>query len=163
MRPLMRERPFVDLLVQEAGFHTLATLLRSLADSFFQGEHCTYTNQILTEGASIAKKIVAESPRYHRQAMDYGIHEIMSILLHTEDPGVLPSAIMALLCLCDEKAHADQIADLNNFEVLLHIMQESLPGALDRPPLHPCEVAKPPGENSQRWRPCLHSLADHGR
>ena len=40
--------------------------------------------------------------------MDYGIHEIMSILLHTEDPGVLPSAIMALLCLCDEKAHADQ-------------------------------------------------------
>ena len=120
----MRERPFVDLLVQEGGFHTLATLLRSLADTFFQGEHCTYTNQILTEGSSIAKKIVAESPRYHRQAMDYGIHEIMSILLHTEDPGVLPSAIMALLCLCDEKTHADQIADLNNFEVLLHIMQE---------------------------------------
>ena len=124
MRLLMRERPFVDLLVQEGGFHTLATLLRSLADTFFQGEQCTYTNQILTEGASIAKKIVAESSRYHRQAIEYGIHEIMSILLHTEDPGVLPSAIMALLCLCDDRAHADLIADLNNFEVLLHIMQE---------------------------------------
>ena len=124
MRLLMRERPFVDLFVQEGGFHTLATLLRSLADTFFHGGQCTYTNQILTEGASIAKKIVAESSRYHRQAIEYGIHEIMSILLHTEDPGVLPSAIMALLCLCDDRAHADLIADLNNFEVLLHIMQE---------------------------------------
>jgi len=124
LRLLMRERPFVDLFVQDGGFRVLATLLRSFSHTFFQGELCPYTSEILTEGASIAKKIVAESPRYHRQAMEYGVHETMSILLHTEDPGVLPSAIVVLLCLCDDRSHADQIADLNNFEVLLQITQE---------------------------------------
>ena len=122
MRLLMRERPFVDLLVQEGGFHTLATLLRSLADSFFQGEHCTYTNQILTEGASIAQKkcrriATVPSPGDGLWHSRNNVHSAPH-----GGPGSSPVSNHGSALPLRRKGPCGP--DLNNFEVLLHIMQE---------------------------------------
>ena len=123
MRLFLRDNGFRRIFVDKGGLAVLAALMRRLAEDHYRSDPVEYGSEILTEAASIVKKIATHSPEYHRRLMEAELHITLVMLLATSDADVLPSVLVALISLAQRKHQADAIGDTYCFEALLHIIE----------------------------------------
>ncbi|KAF5840663.1 hypothetical protein DUNSADRAFT_15906 [Dunaliella salina] len=92
------------------------------ASAHFSGSITPFQVEILTEIASILKRLAGEEWGLD-ELVRCQVHPVLLRLLHSNDPTVLPLVLVALIGFAAHKDHYALVANTEGLDVVLHILQ----------------------------------------
>eukprot|EP00195_Chlamydomonas_chlamydogama_P014873 CAMPEP_0202909088 /NCGR_PEP_ID=MMETSP1392-20130828/48237_1 /ASSEMBLY_ACC=CAM_ASM_000868 /TAXON_ID=225041 /ORGANISM="Chlamydomonas chlamydogama, Strain SAG 11-48b" /LENGTH=1008 /DNA_ID=CAMNT_0049598709 /DNA_START=59 /DNA_END=3081 /DNA_ORIENTATION=- len=122
-RLLSRDTALRRRFVERGAVQVVGHIFDVEAKAHFAGSITPFQIETLTEIASIIKRLAGDDWGL-KALVNCGVHGVLTQLLNSNDPAVLPLVLVALIGFAAHKEHYRLVAHAHSLEVLLRIVQQ---------------------------------------